>query len=64
MISACRSSCSRIHHQPIRNRAYALVRKDGARFDGRSDGEGFVTLQQGMTLEGLVLEWLEHGDPA
>ncbi len=61
MISACRSFCSRIHRQPIRNRAYALVRKDSARFDGRSDGEGFVTLQQGMTLEGLVLEWLEHG---
>ncbi|KRP59176.1 type VI secretion system Vgr family protein [Pseudomonas trivialis] len=48
---------------PIRNRAYALVRKDGARIEGRSDGEGFVTLQQGMTLEGLVLEWLENGDP-
>jgi type VI secretion system secreted protein VgrG len=40
------------------------VRKDGARFEGRTDGDGFVTLQQGMTLEGLVLEWLEHGDPA
>ncbi|MNV61401.1 hypothetical protein D3C71_1539070 [compost metagenome] len=48
--------------QPIRNRAYALVRKDGARFEGRTDGDGFVTLQQGMTLEGLVLEWLEQGD--
>jgi hypothetical protein len=62
MISACRSFCSRSHRQPTCH--YALLRKDGARFDGRSDGEGFVTLQQGMTLEGLVLEWLEHGDPA
>ena len=49
--------------QPMRNRAYALVRKDGARFEGRTDGEGYVTLQQGMTLEGLTLEWLENGDP-
>ncbi|XQP61232.1 type VI secretion system Vgr family protein [Pseudomonas fluorescens] len=48
---------------PIRNCAYALVRKDGARFEGRTDAEGFVTLQQGMTLEGLVLEWLENGEP-
>ncbi|MDI3252632.1 MULTISPECIES: type VI secretion system tip protein VgrG [unclassified Pseudomonas] len=49
--------------QPMRNRAYALVRKDGACFEGRTDGEGYVTLQQGMTLEGLTLEWLENGDP-
>jgi len=49
--------------QPIRDRAYALVRKDGARFEGRTDGAGFVTLQQGMGLEGLVLEWLENGEP-
>ena len=49
--------------QPMRNRAYALVRKDGARFEGCTDGEGYVTLQQGMTLEGLTLEWLENGDP-
>ena len=48
--------------EPIRNRAYALVRKDGARFEGRTDADGFVTLQQGMTLEGLGLEWLEQGD--
>jgi len=48
--------------KPIRNRAYALVRKDGARFEGRTDGDGFITLQQGMTLEGLALEWLEQGD--
>jgi type VI secretion system secreted protein VgrG len=45
--------------QPIRNCAYALIRKDGARIEGRTDNEGFVTLQQGMTLEGLGLEWLE-----
>jgi type VI secretion system secreted protein VgrG len=51
-------------NHPIRNRAYALVRKDGARFEGRTDGEGFVTLQQGMTLEGLVLEWLDNGEPS
>ncbi|WP_017256571.1 DUF2345 domain-containing protein [Pseudomonas tolaasii] len=50
--------------EPIRNRAYALVRKDGARFEGRTDGDGFVTLQQGMSLEGLVLEWLDNGEPA
>jgi type VI secretion system secreted protein VgrG len=50
--------------KPIRNRAYAMVRKDGARFEGRTDAEGFVTLQQGMTLEGLVLEWLDNGEPA
>ncbi len=50
--------------QPIRNRAYALIRKDGARFEGCTDGEGFITLQQGMTLEGLVLKWLENGDPS
>jgi len=49
--------------KPIRNRAYALVRKDGARFEGRTDAEGFVTLQQGVTLEGLELEWLENGEP-
>ncbi|WP_226478086.1 type VI secretion system tip protein VgrG [Pseudomonas sp. MWU16-30323] len=49
---------------PIRDRAYALVRKDGARFEGRTDAQGFVTLQQGMTLEGLVLEWLDNGEPA
>ena len=48
---------------PIRNRAYALLRKDGARFEGRTDAQGFVTLQQGMTLEGLVLEWLDNGEP-
>ncbi len=49
--------------RPMRNRAYALIRKDGARLEGRTDGEGYVTLQQGMTLEGLTLEWLENGDP-
>ena len=48
--------------QPVRDRAYALVRKDGARFEGRTDSEGFVTLQQGMTLEGLELQWLDQGD--
>ncbi|MCX7079636.1 MAG: type VI secretion system tip protein TssI/VgrG, partial [Pseudomonas sp.] len=53
--------------QPARNRAYALVRKDGARIEGQTDSEGFVTLQQGMTLEGLSLEWLaaplKQGEP-
>ncbi|MEX5593695.1 type VI secretion system Vgr family protein [Pseudomonas orientalis] len=48
--------------RPMRNRAYALIRKDGARLEGRTDGKGYVTLQQGMTLEGLTLEWLENGD--
>ena len=50
--------------QPVRDRAYALVRKDGARFEGRTDSEGFVTLQQGMTLEGLELQWLDQGTPS
>ncbi|CAJ0557395.1 unnamed protein product, partial [Mesorhabditis spiculigera] len=45
----------------IRNRAYALVRKDGVRFEGITDGEGYVTLQQGMTLENMALEWTDEG---
>ncbi|QGW65991.1 type VI secretion system tip protein VgrG [Lysobacter soli] len=43
---------------PARNRAYALVRADGARLEGITDDEGGITLQKGLSPEGLTIEWL------
>ncbi|MDF3836058.1 DUF2345 domain-containing protein, partial [Cupriavidus basilensis] len=42
---------------PAKNRRYVMIRADGTRIEGRTDGEGYVSLQRGMTTERIALEW-------
>ncbi|MEL1266429.1 type VI secretion system tip protein VgrG, partial [Pseudoxanthomonas putridarboris] len=44
---------------PARNRRYELIRGDGARIPGVTDGDGRISLQQGLSPEGLSIQWLD-----
>ncbi|PPA72766.1 type VI secretion system tip protein VgrG, partial [Achromobacter spanius] len=39
------------------NLAYTLIRNDGSRITGRTDSEGYLTLQRDMRRDGVRIEW-------
>ncbi|CUJ52099.1 Uncharacterized protein conserved in bacteria [Achromobacter kerstersii] len=47
---------------PARNRAYTLIRRDGGRITGTTDADGFLSLQQDMRMDGVLIEW-NHDSP-
>jgi type VI secretion system secreted protein VgrG len=42
---------------PARDLEYTLIRRDGGRVTGKTDSEGFLSLQQDMRMDGVLIEW-------
>ncbi|MOA56068.1 hypothetical protein D3C78_1799780 [compost metagenome] len=40
-----------------RNAEYTLWRNDGSQVTGRTDSEGFLTMQKDMRMDGVYIEW-------
>jgi len=48
--------------KPVPNYRYALVRADGARQEGVTDGDGWAQLQRGLVAEGYEFQLLGPSD--